>query len=74
MKHGEAIRTVITCEVLFIQIVYIGHLLGGNAMEILGALVLAGTIVFIIMIVLAVPTKVKKKKAKAKPKTKRKAK
>ena len=73
MKHGEAIRTAITCEVLFIQIVYIGHLLGGNAMEILGALVLAGTIVFIVMIVLSVPTKVvKKKKAKAVTKRKKK--
>ena len=73
MKHGEAIRTVITCEVFFIQIIYIGHILGGNSMEILGALVLAGTITFIVMIVLAVPTKVKKKK-KAKAVTKRKKK
>ena len=71
MKHGEAIRTVITCEVLFIQICYIGHLLGGNAMEILGALVLAGTIVFIIMIVLSTPTKVVKKKKKAVAKKKK---
>ncbi len=73
MKYGEAIRTVITCEVFFIQIIYIGHILGGNSMEILGALVLAGTITFIVMIVLAVPTKVKKKK-KAKAVTKRKKK
>ena len=73
MKHGEAIRTVITCEVFFIQIIYIGRILGGNEMEILGALVLAATLTFIVMIVLATPTKVKKKK-KAKAKTKRKTK
>lgn len=68
----EKIRTFAVIFMMTIQTVTMAHLLGGNIMEILGALVLAGTIIFIVMIVANVPTKVVKKKKKAVAKRKKK--
>lgn len=64
MRYTEAVRTIVPCEVLFLQILYIGHILGGTVVDILGVIVGVSIVTILLMIKLADKKAVKKTKAK----------